>query len=212
MIELNFPAASISRNELNEVDDWDAPMTRIPPHEAGRNSNWDMKKEMHSVLETGLKSQNRVNMERQNQLLGQWKSVMNAADPDKTKVIVGAWGKPKAPAPGKLIGKLFPTPPLPGRGATPFNLPLKTPEREQTNLFSPTQNSPSRENLPKLNRFSSSNELTSPKQRVLGVFERHNSVPDVVEPSEGKFNFRQMLRKTDYAPTDTLRKMKGDRH
>ena len=36
MIELNFPAASISRNELNEVDDWDAPMTRIPPHEAGR--------------------------------------------------------------------------------------------------------------------------------------------------------------------------------
>ena len=59
-----------------------------------------MKKEMHSVLETGLKSQNRVNMERQNQLLGQWKSVMKAADPDKTKVIVGAWGKPKAPAPG----------------------------------------------------------------------------------------------------------------
>jgi len=38
-------------------------------------------------------------------------------------------------------------------------------------------------------------------------------VPDSIDvPAEGgRFNFRQLLRKTNYAATDTLRKMKDER-
>lgn len=45
---------------------------------------------------------------------------------------------------------------------------------------------------------------------------RQSSVPDSspqsdVNAGDGPFNFRQRLRKTDYAPTDTLKKMKESR-
>ena len=51
--------------------------------------------------------------------------------------------------------------------------------------------------------------LQSPKEQKNIV--RQNSVPESGSAgAEGPFNFRQLLRKTEYAPTDTLRKIKED--
>ena len=99
---------------------------------------------------------------------------------------------------------MFPTPPVPNRGGS-----SKTPDKDKKSFFSP-----GRESVPKLNRFSSSNELSSHVlQKTPGVFNRQKSVPDSIDvPAEGgRFNFRQLLRKTNYAATDTLRKMKDER-
>ena len=53
---------------------------------------------------------------------------------------------------------------------------------------------------------------SSKENLAQGRLGRINSAPGIQLPADETdgttFNFRQMLRKTDYAPTDTLRKMK----
>ena len=62
------------------------------------------------------------------------------------------------------------------------------------------------------NRMGSKENLISPSGNR--VFSRQTSGPELMQQTnspdgEGSlFNFRQMLRKTQYAPTETLRKMK----
>ena len=52
---------------------------------------------------------------------------------------------------------------------------------------------------------------TQQEQYGKGNIVRQSSVPETSsDGAEGPFNFRQLLRKTEYAPTDTLRKIKED--
>lgn len=54
-------------------------------------------------------------------------------------------------------------------------------------------------------------ESSQQEQYGKGNFARQSSVPESSsDGAEGPFNFRQLLRRTEYAPTDTLRKIKED--
>lgn len=52
----------------------------------------DLNKEMLAQLDVGAHSQNRINMVRENQLLGQWRNLLKeAADRQQPNVSVGSW-------------------------------------------------------------------------------------------------------------------------
>ena len=69
-------------------------------------------------------------------------------------------------------------------------------------LKSPTENRPAY----RLQRETSAGGIAS--SNVEKIVPSQALMTSSIDTSDGPFNFRQLLRKTDYAPTDTLRKMK----
>ena len=116
------------------------------------------------------------------------------------------------------MGKLFPNSPV---GNNPFLSGQKEKEVVFIQAKDRTNNGSSKENLVSpgsapvrfigFNRESSVGSNDPPLRRTSVT--RQSSVPDSSPQSDtnagdGPFNFRQRLRKTEFAPTDTLKKMK----
>lgn len=186
----------------------------------------DLKQEMRDALVGGgglVMSQNRMNIERENQVIGQWQNLLKTATssalapsaalppphPNSKKagptVSVSAWNQPK-----RFLYSL---------NAHSFSHVNNQwdPFSKPTDASSPTGGSAKKMIIVPVNssKENIAQQVTSPTGRPGVSFSRMNSVPcniqkqsDGGSPEGGVFNFRQMLRKTDYAPTDTLRKMK----
>lgn len=115
------------------------------------------------------------------------------------------------------MGKLFPNSPS-------GNNPFLAGQKEKETVIIPAKgrfnNGSSKENLVSpgsapvkmgFNRESSVGSNDPPLRRTSVT--RQSSVPDAspqsdINAGDGPFNFRQHLRKTEFAPTDTLKKMK----
>lgn len=187
---------------------------------AGNNQPRDKKKldvnqEIRNQLgEGGLVSQNQINIDRENQMIGQWKQLFKKSSSGS---LVGSQ-QPLATSPGnKPIGKLFPE----SGGDRPSILkgPMANLGKGRPNNISSKENLVSPGSAPVrhviFQRESSVGSIQDANPLRRNSVTRQTSMTDSlmspqsdVNAGDGPFNFRQRLRKTEFAPTDTLKKMK----
>ncbi|EFX77076.1 hypothetical protein DAPPUDRAFT_305891 [Daphnia pulex] len=215
-----YPAGNNQPSDGEESDDsasWDSPLTRAIRGKNDRDKKIDVNQEIRNQLgEGGLVSQNQINIDRENQMIGQWKQLFKKAS--SGSLVESQQPLASSPA-NKPIGKLFPES---GGGDRPSILkgPMMVSQAKgrpnngssKENLISPGS-APVRHVIFQRETSVGSNQDYNPLRR--SSVTRQTSVTDSlmspksdVNAGDGPFNFRQHLRKTEFAPTDTLKKMK----
>ncbi|KZS21454.1 Neither inactivation nor afterpotential protein C [Daphnia magna] len=218
--------------DFDENVSWDSPLTRAMKSKHDREKKIDVNQEMRDQIgEGGLMSQNQINIDRENQMIGQWKQLFKKSSSNSLLGVqqplglAGARDNQESPTGKRPIGKLFPDASaerpsiLKGSSGIKEKDVILNPVKARSNYGNSKENLVSPGSAPtrhvifqretSVGSIQDANALRrSSMTRQTSVTESLMSPQSDINAGDGPFNFRQLLRKTEYAPTNTLKKMK----